>query len=746
MAPTHFSFDPSVASTGRLPASPIDFLQQFMAELSGASARSMPRALRNVLELLGTYLEVDRVGLLRIADDTGAVPFDYNWLSPEFAAATDLDQLIPLPEHPGLVRTFRSGEISWIDDLEEHGNLEEHENLDLHGLRSSAVVPLTLGHELVGMLLLDQSRAARDWGPMLPTLTLVGHTLANAIGRYDAEMELDRGERRFRSMFDDNPLPAFIVDADSLMIVEINEAACARYATRRDLVHRSLALLHPEDERAAVTAELLASSAVDGSAVLGPWHHRLATGDTASVELLIQRTSVGGRELLHCVVRDVTAQQRAEAELRHSLLHDALTGLSSRAMVERRLAELLDESACVAVLILDLDGFKIINDSLGHSAGDQLLVETADRLRRSVRERDLVARIGGDEFAILIEGQDAHGVARTIAERALRSLAEPFDINSVDAVVSTSIGMSYTPAVLFGTTDADTMLRNADLAMYAAKDAGRGRLVEFSDRLSQIATERMRLLADLQKAFRKNQLQLHYQPIVALDSMRLLGAEALLRWEHPDLGMVAPSQYLPLIEETPLIGKLGAWVLEEACRQIREWTDEMGEDAPAVAINVAPQQLRDVDFVDSIRAALARHRLQPSKLILEITERSLLDDADAVGRLQSLRDLGLRLSIDDFGTCYAALGYLRKLPVDILKIDRTFIAALEHEPARSTATVAAITDFANVLGVETMAEGIEQPAQRALLQEMGCFVGQGYLFAKPAPAKDIAAYLKAHVG
>ncbi|MDA3038900.1 MAG: EAL domain-containing protein [Actinomycetota bacterium] len=607
-------------------------------------------------------------------------------------------------------------------------------------------MPLTLGHDLVGMLLLDQSRAARDWGPLLPALTLVGHALANAIGRCDAELELQRGERRFRSMFDDNPLPAFIIDADSLTIVEINDAACERYATRSDLVHRSLTLLHPENEQASVMAELRAQSIDDRSCVLGPWHHRLATGDTATVELLTQQTLVDGRALLHCVVRDITAQERSESDLQHALLHDALTGLGSRALVERRLAELLGQPASVAVLILDLDGFKIINDSLGHSAGDHLLVETADRLRRSVRERDLVARIGGDEFAVLIGGHDAHGVARTVAERAIRALSDPFDINGVDAVVSASIGMSFTPAVLFGSTDADTMLRNADLAMYAAKDAGRGRLVEFSDRLSQIATERMRLLADLQMALRKKQLQLHYQPIVALDSIRLLGAEALLRWEHPTLGMVAPSQYLPLIEETPLVGKLGAWVLEEACRQIREWTDEMGEDAPAVAINVAPQQLRDVDFVDSIRAALARHRLQPSKLILEITERSLLDDADAVGRLQSLRDLGLRLSIDDFGTCYAALGYLRQLPVDILKIDRTFIAALEHEPAPSTATVAAITDFANVLGVETMAEGIEQPAQRALLQDMGCYVGQGYLFAKPAPAKDIIAYLQAHVG
>ena len=745
MNPTRLPHDQSVAVLADEPPSlAVDFLRGLMDALAVASASSLPRVLQQVLGLIGGFTRTDRIGLLRVDDNPESEGFELEWVSSELALPAEVE-LVALADHPGLVRTFRSGEIAWINNTEQVDDLSApgHPSLRSLGITSNAVIPLVLGRDLLGLLLLDDydDRKHRDWVPLLPTLSVVGHAISIALGRHDSEHRRSQSEQRSRSLFDDNPLPAFTVAREDLRILEANEAACDRYGPRSDLTKRTLSSLHPLEERALLDG----LDQVEPDERCGPWHHRLPSGSITAVELSVRGGRFGDRDVLHCVVYDVTERDRIEAQLRHNALHDSLTGLGNRALLEQQLTDLLGRSASVAVLILDLDGFKIVNDSLGHAAGDDLLIEAADRLRKAVRERDTVVRLGGDEFAILVDGQDANGLARTLAERAIRALAEPFDLSGVDAVVSASIGMSFTPAALYRTTDAETMLRNADLAMYAAKDAGRGRLVEFSERLSQAASERLRLVADLQRAFRKDQLRLHYQPIVALDSMRVLGVEALLRWQHPELGMVAPGQYLPLIEDTPLIGKLGAWVLNEACRQLRLWSDELVEP-PAIAINVAPQQLRDVEFVDSIRLALTRHNVEASKLIIEITERSLIDDADAVGRLQSLRDLGLRLSIDDFGTCYAALGYLRKLPVDILKIDRTFIAALEHEPARSTATVAAITDFANVLGVETMAEGIELNSQRALLQDMGCFVGQGYLFAKPAPAEEISAYLHAHAG
>lgn len=723
--------------------SSVAFLMGAMSELVGASTADLPDALDRVVALLGQYTDVDRVGLVRIDHERMTMELEHSWHSdrvgPDYTAARSL----PLAEQPGLTDRLRKKLIITTGDSEHMAPelAADQESMRRRGIRANAVVPVVLGDEVHGLLFLDDHARPRHWDDLLPTLRAIGQALAGALGRRDASNRLERSEHRFKSLFDDNPLPVLVLEAETLRIIEVNRSACDHYGYGPShFIGHPLSRLHVEDEH--VRLEEL--QMVRGRSRSGPWHHVLASGAVIVVELLLRASFLDGRQVQLCVVHDITDQRNLERQLRHQAFHDGLTGLANRALLEERLNHALSaRDAEVALLVLDLDGFKTVNDSLGHQAGDQLLMMAADRLRSAVRDHDTVARLGGDEFAVLVQTKDPLVDARAIAVRATEVLSRPFMIDGVDAVVSVSIGLSHRAIGPLEASSSELLLRDADLAMYAAKEAGRGRFVEFSAGLEASAQDRLRLVADIHHALERNELALHYQPTVDLASTKVLGVEALLRWFHPELGLIAPGRYLPLIEESPLIGKLGNWVLQEACRQIREWSDDLG-DAPVVAINVAPRQLRDPDFVESVRSALGTHGVSAAKLIIEITERSLIDDAATIARLQELRDLGLRLAIDDFGTGYSSLSYLRRLPVDILKIDRSFVTALDLEPERSAAVVAAITELASVLGLETIAEGIEEPTQREALQQMGCTVGQGYLFARPAPPGELMAYLRSH--
>ncbi len=432
---------------------------------------------------------------------------------------------------------------------------------------------------------------------------------------------------------------------------------------------------------------------------------------------------------------DLTERKRLEARLEHDAAHDPLTGLPNRTLLVHHLESTLaraQRSGCTtAALFIDLDRFKLVNDALGHAAGDELLVHFSRRLASVLRGSDLAARTGGDEFVVICANLDDVSEAEVIAERIAKLLEQPFTIRGRSVFVNASIGIAIAAS---GDATADEILRNADAAAYRAKDRGRNRYEVFDDALRAATAAALEIETDLHAALDLHQLLLRYQPVVELATGRLTGAEGLVRWQHPHRGLLDPDEFLPAAQVSGLIVALGREVLELAVGAMREIDEAI---LPSVAINFSPRELAQPDVVDRVRATLENHQVDPRRLCIEITETAVLDEVDtAIATLSALRDIGVRLAIDDFGTGYSSLSYLRRLPVDIVKIDRSFTGELGVDGANLT-IVAGIIGLARGLGLEVIAEGIETPRQLEVLRDLGCAFGQGYLFAAPVALDDL---------
>jgi diguanylate cyclase (GGDEF)-like protein len=428
------------------------------------------------------------------------------------------------------------------------------------------------------------------------------------------------------------------------------------------------------------------------------------------------------------------------AAMTHQALHDSLTGLPNRVLFHDRLdhasARAERSGGRLAVLFCDLDRFKTVNDSLGHQAGDDLLVEVARRLSSCLRGGDTAARLGGDEFAILLEELEGPEVAVAVADRVLEALAEPVRIRSREVFARASIGIAHSgPGV-------GDLLRSADAAMYRAKADGRGRHAVFEPAMRQAAVDKLDLETDLQRAVERGELEVHYQPIIALGDGELVGFEALVRWRHPEKGLIPPASFIPLAEETGLIDPIGRHVLHEACRQAAAWrAAHPAAGLATMSVNLSVRHLDQAGLVDDVAIALAKAKLPPSCLLLEITETMLMGDTDqVVARLDALKSLGVRLAIDDFGTGYSSLRYLRRFPLDVLKMAKPFVDGLAAG-SRDDALAGAIVDLGANLGLDVIAEGIEVVEQADRLGALGCGFGQGFHFARPLPALQSAALL-----
>jgi diguanylate cyclase (GGDEF)-like protein/PAS domain S-box-containing protein len=442
--------------------------------------------------------------------------------------------------------------------------------------------------------------------------------------------------------------------------------------------------------------------------------------------------------------RDVSERKAFEEQLAHQAFHDPVTNLANRALFAERVrhavARSRREDHGLAVIFMDLDDFKTINDSLGHAAGDEVLMEVAKRLAMSIRSSDTAARFGGDEFAVLLEDIESAQDAADTAERILESLTAPLRLDQKEIVVRSSLGISVVEGD--AAADADELIRNADAAMYIAKRDGKGGYRLFEPAMHEGVLARLELRADLQRAIATDQLELYYQPVVRLDDGTVSGVEALLRWRHPERGIVGPDDFVPLAEEMGLIVPIGRWVLREGCRQAKAIQEQLPADPPlSMAINLSVKQLQHSDIVADVRDALEQSGLDPASLTLEITETVMMTDTDlAVQRLMELRDLGVRLAMDDFGTGYSSLSYLSRFPVDVLKMDRSFLAAGASPEASGLAT--AVVALGQTLSLEVVAEGIEFPEQWETLRELGCGLGQGFYFARPMPPDDAVEYLR----
>ncbi|HUP68804.1 MAG TPA: EAL domain-containing protein [Acidimicrobiales bacterium] len=501
------------------------------------------------------------------------------------------------------------------------------------------------------------------------------------------------------------------------------------------------ALVHAEDQvKLAELVHRLTRGEYAGEATEMRMSHVL--GSWVDVEVtamdLREHPDVGGM-VLHA--RDVRTRREQDEQLRHLALHDALTGLANRALfrnhVEHALAHLRRTPVRHAVLFFDLDRFKTINDSLGHAAGDELLIRVAERLRSRLRPGDIGARLGGDEFAVLLENTSERDAVE-VAQRVLDALHIPFAIQGRDVAMTASVGIAFSDLA----ENAEALLRNADVAMYKAKASGKGRHALFEPDMHRTALHRLSMEASLSRAVEREELVLHYQPIVNLRSGEATGMEVLVRWRHPEQGLVPPAEFIAVAEETGLIEEIGKDVLVRSCAQVRAWQERFSWPALRLCVNASVRQIESQRFVADVQQALIESGLSASQLTLEITESLFMSDiTPTIDRLRRLKELGLKLAVDDFGTGYSSLNYLRILPIDVLKIDKAFVDGVTNGPEQS-AVARAVVKLARTFGLETVAEGIERPEQLSELVGMGADFGQGYLFAKPLGAQAMEAYLR----
>jgi diguanylate cyclase (GGDEF)-like protein/PAS domain S-box-containing protein len=599
-------------------------------------------------------------------------------------------------------------------------------------------VPLFVREQLGGLLTvtseLPTSRSIR--GGLDALCSQIALALESALLTEDLYRR--QSEARFAALWENSSDVMTILQADSTITYQTPSVRRVMGYDPDELVGLKLIdwLMHPEDGPRFMMILSEMGKDVDHGPALVEFRWRHHDGRWLHVESLVSdltwNPNVRGIVLN---TRDVSERKSFEEQLSHQAFHDSITGLANRALfrdrVEHALARQIRDDHSVAVLFLDIDDFKTINDSLGHAAGDQLLNKVGERIQKSLRAADTAARLGGDEFGILLE-DSGYGRAAEVAERVLAAFEAPLSLEGKDVFVRASIGIARGDVDRKGASAAEDLLRNADVAMYSAKSQGKGRYQVFEPAMHASVLQRLELKADLQRAVENHEFVLYYQPVFVLDTGVISGFEALIRWNHPQRGLLPPLEFIPLAEETGLIVPIGDWVLHEACRRGADLRSRLQRDPPlSMAVNISARQLQDAGLVQSVREALRESGLDPGTLVLEITETVMMQDSEmSTLRLNELKELGVKLAIDDFGTGYSSLNYLRQFPVDILKVDKSFIDGVNEQGEESDLT-AAIIRLAGTLNLLPVAEGIERPDQLEKLRELQCELGQGFLFARP---------------
>jgi diguanylate cyclase (GGDEF)-like protein/PAS domain S-box-containing protein len=548
--------------------------------------------------------------------------------------------------------------------------------------------------------------------------------------------DLKRREASFRLLFDNNPMPMWVFDAETTGFLSVNDAAVQHYGySRANFLRMQLRQIWPQDEWAMHSEALEEIGDVYHSS--HDWRHLKADGSEIHVLTFGRRVAFDGRDGYLVAVVDITERRKAEARIAHMAHHDGLTNLPNRDFYQDRLRQALERSKGgnkrVAVLCVDLDLFKNVNDAFGHPMGDRLLKAVAERLKAEVRGDNLVARLGGDEFAIVLASEVSPNEVSDFSDRLIRTLSARYDIDGSELVVGASIGIALSPG---DGESCEELMRNADMALYRAKSDGAGVHRFFEREMDRQAQKRRDMERDLRSAFANGEFELHYQPLVDIAADQISGFESLLRWHHPEKGMISPADFIPVAEDIGLIVALGEWVLREACTEAAKWPADI-----KIAVNLSPVQFRSRNLVQAVISALAHSGLSPLRLELEITESVFLAETEAnLAILHQLRGLGVSISMDDFGTGYSSLSYLRSFPFDKIKIDRSFVKDLT-ERSDCVAIVRAISSLGRSLNITTTAEGVETMDQLDWLRAEGCNQVQGFLFSAARPAAEIEQLL-----
>jgi diguanylate cyclase (GGDEF)-like protein/PAS domain S-box-containing protein len=570
-------------------------------------------------------------------------------------------------------------------------------------------------------------------------------------GDDDTEGTRAQSGRRLQHLLDLSRDAFIETDAHSVL-TEWNRQAELLFGWSRDEVlgRPVTEFLVPERHLDRFREDLASVGSARGTERTSPREARLTHREGHEVHVSVTAYIMGtGSDLrIGGFLHDRHQEKAAEEALAHAYLYDSLTGLPNRTLFTYRLAYALAKHkgspGAVALLVLDLDRFKAINDALGHEVGDEVLVAVAGRLVAANGTAEVVARLGGDEFLVLFDGVEAVAEAEQFSAHVLEALSVPIAAGPGEVFITASIGIASTST---GATEATPLLSNADAAMYQAKNRGGGMVEVFGESMHVRVLDRMNTEHSLHRALERSELRLFYQPVVEIKGSRAIGVEALLRWDHPEQGMVAPGRFIPVAEESGLIIPIGAWVLHEACQQLRHWQRHRYNGLQgAVEVNLSARQVDDPDIVATVEDILGQTGLSPSSLTLEITESALMNDAAAaLDVLRSFKDLGVTLAIDDFGTGYSSLSYLQRFPLDILKIDKTFVDELGMAPEGSE-IIAAVIKLAHALGLQVVAEGVESELQLEELERLDCDFAQGYLFSRPVPAHELVDAFPQRIG
>jgi diguanylate cyclase (GGDEF)-like protein/PAS domain S-box-containing protein len=553
----------------------------------------------------------------------------------------------------------------------------------------------------------------------------------------DLMRQQEQTEARFSSLVQNSTDVVSVISPDmTVLYVSPSVERVLGHATAQLEGKSFIDLVHPDDV-SRVLAFCSSSNSADDGPALSEFTIRHRNGGWLEVETL--RTDLLEDKNVEGIVlntRDISERKAFQKQLEHHAFYDTVTGLANRALfrdrVDHALAQARRSLKTVAVIFLDLDDFKIVNDSFGHEAGDALLREVGSRLKACLRTSDTAARLGGDEFAILLEETDGGVDPAEVAERIQRGLSNPFRIDGKQHMIRASLGIAYGNSGTGGESGTDDVLRNADVAMYMAKGRGKGRTEVYQPTMHKRMLQRLELKGDLQHALDDDQFVLHYQPLIDLETERISGLEALVRWNHPERGMIAPAEFIPMAEETGLIIPIGSWVLDTACKEARRLQQKYPQETPfTISVNLSARQLQWPGIVSDVRKALRTSGLPPTSLTLEVTETVMMQNVElSVLRLKELKALDVQIAIDDFGAGYSSLGYIRRFPVDIIKVDKAFIDRID-EGGEELELTAAIIHLAKVLNLNPVAEGVERAKQFERLLSLGCTLAQGFYFAKP---------------